>query len=1714
DLPEEDVLPEVRNTALTLSGKGGAVLTYATEPDSPAESLKSVAPGQSVRLVVNPEEGKLLKSGSLKATYVVMQDGKEVTQTIMVMPDEDYRYFLDIPENIVESKGVQVRAEFSDDGVEDRDPGHRGVQLAGAIAVNVTENNSKAVIDTDAVVTAGGDVMLAANAVTNVAALADGTAINGKQPSQPEEPEESYAIVRKDMRIVTEVPVEVGPRAGYTVSLRSEGVRTADGVESGTIELVDVIKDENGKITEIVVKPVSAPGFRMSSGCVAKTIGPDGTVHTYSMQNNGDGTWSRKTDPIDEGSSIAITAQFESDNHYFRTQNDEHGWIILYDNYVRTGEHPVVTLQPDPNYKVGVVTVTYITPNGTEEVQYTLDDPNGGNITLDIPALTEGSGRVYVSADFEKKTIKLIGGALGFADDELDLPDQFKPQCTVSEEYGAAGDTVKVTPDEDNAAKGYKVTGYKVTRIVNWKEETVLEGVGNTFTIPEGLEDAELTIRATLDLKEIELNETELEHGTLKPMTQRADRGETVDVHIDSDSGYRIKQGTLKAILASKDGTYREEIYMSRWTDFLYTFVMPEDVGDLSDLEITFEGEFEEGQAGEGTTTNLGAGLAVTYATSHNRADIKGTVSAAGDIIAQAFASNSASTESAAGYTSGTMGVGGAMSVQIASFDSKARIFDGANVSLDGALALEAGQAVNFKVDADASGSKRQAQGMGIGAGLAVAIDGADATAAIQKKAHIQPLKNKDGILSLTLRADQTVTDSVTSAAGAAGNDMTLIGAVSFDLTGTSAIASFPKIQETMFHVRKGMSITASNLATHVIKAEGATVGKGMAVGAAIGASVINDVARATLGQQVTAKRLTVSAVTESNVLNDTKATASGGRIPFRLRLKDSLLVMLAIPIMKLMAMSGNYYISKDQLDFILQFRLRILTTSGTMGITAAVGFNHQDSKSLAEVLDDIDVDVAGRMIVRAQNHTEAVVKGDGSTQDSTLGVGAGAGLNWVKLRNIASVGTGKIRAGSLEVSATTRDRTRDYTGLIDGLDTEEGVTDALQEVVEDYVRSLVTEMGLFDLVGGNVMDNMIDPMVNDLTREILEAAGLFGFIEDIDFEAVKKTLTEDVLPIAKIAAIPVAAVVGEFLEFEDDSYLERVRSAYVDTFNEEFIGSIDDDIRGMFGDILQGISLFLLDNAFTLLTSGSTTKSPIDSMKEDLNERAEQFTLKGLLNKAKKAHKEAWKAAKEEINECLSEIDSAFKGYADEELDALLNMADSSGYLADKIDVDDLVDVGSDLYEAYNNADADDASGGSTPLERVLNQEAKKILNVCQPEQNALENMVNNVTEPDYSKQIENDVNQFAEENNIILSDEQLAILRDPSDLRTDALRTTAGGHVIDTQAVSGAGSRSIGISGSAAYTNLNFVTRAVLADQSETKTVKQKNEDGEEEETKVTTVTPGKTVTVAGDLVIIATENRFVNNVASAALDSRGNASANHSAGAAANLDVGTDEDVQSVAENESVRMTVGFGGTAEIPESEMGSDRPKIRISLKTGFTLEADEKTGKIYADYTFSDQSGYESEGGRIEVKKDSKGYYVDTNDVKNVGDDAQIAIALNPVEVLHNVPTPSVTSPVDVEADAVTVGVKDREVVGNKLSARAGDIVYVTVQKASGRRVETIGYTYVDAQGRTRTVEINPSVTTSRDEAVFTQIKGDKNEFTYAFRMPDGELTDIDVTIV
>ena len=154
--------------------------------------------------------------------------------------------------------------------------------------------------------------------------------------------------------------------------------------------------------------------------------------------------------------------------------------------------------------------------------------------------------------------------------------------------------------------------------------------------------------------------------GSVKPNVPWADRGERVTVTVTPDKDFKVKSGTLKAVIRANDGSYTEEIFMGRQNDTTYAFDMPADIEDPSAVTITFVGEFEPGQSDSSAfETSLGAGIAVSVVNSESRSDLRGRVTVDGSVAVGASITGGVKTESKAGYSKGNIGIGGAVSVQV-----------------------------------------------------------------------------------------------------------------------------------------------------------------------------------------------------------------------------------------------------------------------------------------------------------------------------------------------------------------------------------------------------------------------------------------------------------------------------------------------------------------------------------------------------------------------------------------------------------------------------------------------------------------------------------------------------------------------------------------------------------------------------------------------------------------------------------------------------------------------------------------------------------------------------------------------------------------------------------------------------------------------------------------------------------------------------------------
>lgn len=284
---------------------GDGVLTYDFLPGSPEKNLEKVNPGDAIRLIPNPASGKKLKEGGLKATYTVKEmvekDGKEeekdVEKTIVITQDAQGRCILNVPESFETDKGIKVTADV-EDGAQSQDADDSQTQLVGSVAVTVAHNDSQALIEQGASVTAGGSVDVDSNIKTNVSTSADGSAVskNGVPASSPAAPA-TYPISR----------AEADNYDGYAKDDQFMYGMILGEMLNGDAEFKAVTKkDDKGVEQEIpyafIITPKPIEGYTAVGATLTYYQG--GEAHTVELKKAEDGTYRVELEQSTLGSII------------------------------------------------------------------------------------------------------------------------------------------------------------------------------------------------------------------------------------------------------------------------------------------------------------------------------------------------------------------------------------------------------------------------------------------------------------------------------------------------------------------------------------------------------------------------------------------------------------------------------------------------------------------------------------------------------------------------------------------------------------------------------------------------------------------------------------------------------------------------------------------------------------------------------------------------------------------------------------------------------------------------------------------------------------------------------------------------------------------------------------------------------------------------------------------------------------------------------------------------------------------------------------------------------------------------------------------------------------------------------------------------------------------------------------------------------------------
>ncbi|MCR4711379.1 MAG: hypothetical protein K5707_03690, partial [Clostridia bacterium] len=286
---------------------------------------------------------------------------------------------------------------------------------------------------------------------------------------------------------------------------------------------------------------------------------------------------------------------------------------------------------------------------------------------------------------------------------------------------------------------------------------------------------------------------------------------------------------------------------------------------------------------------------------------------------------------------------------------------------------------------------------------------------------------------------------------------------------------------------------------------------------------------------------------------------------------------------------------------------------------------------------------------------------------------------------------------------------------------------------------------------------------------------------------------------------------------------------------------------------------------------------------------------------------------------------------------------------------------------------------------------------------------------------------------------------------------------HVFTTKAISGAGTTGSGGAGSLALAVILLTTKAEIAG--------------------------GRNpVTVTGDVTLNAEETRRIRTHSSAAIDARGE----------------PDNNSGDEQEEESGTTTKTFYG----PDKKF-----TVKTTLGGIVTFEGDGTDTTVYLKpdkgYRIADDSvtrsyhekNQEPADDQLDVARfNDEIMIVPYQDIKGKGGDIEdLIVNVKFEEDLHKVPVPEVTDP-DFQ---VGVSVEGREPKNNEIEAKYGDFVYVIVPVTDWHENIRVQYTEGN-ENREISLTANPKE--------FSVVSQNSKETVYTFRMPDGDITKINVS--
>ncbi len=1703
-----DLFDENKASKLTIENgnmTGGKIVTYLE--DKEGESLASVAPGQKVMFVPNPDKGKQLDTLTIK--YHATIDGKDTEKTDTIAADKQGRYVFTVPESLIGTYGLNVNATFKDKDSEAEDKtDNTNTQVTGAVAVAVVLNDNDAIIEDGAIVNAAS-VAVQADELTSAVTTADGTAAGKPKEEEASKPKDE----EPKPKIVTDSKYSV-EAARYALRLNGydeDNLKQSFAEDKYTYE-VNAGKDKPEKVLFSYVKDGKRETEEIKAGDDGKYVidtakigdgsvadvsfiypNEDGelttTGETYQVRNPINVTWNAvsEKDPQDDKKTVKkalgeVKGEQKNGKFVFTVSNIRKGYKLEDEN----------------------ITASYTDLAGKAQ-KVALKKNDDGKYELDVDGLERpipAGAVITVNAQFTEDLRKVAA----------DSNDNGK--VTVSKESAKAGDKVIVALQ---ANTDYSATGVKVTyKNKEGKEQTIDAAKGDdgkfTFEVPEGVDEKEgLKVAGqfaanNVNLKVASGNDKDVKFST----TGRVAKGQEIQVTPSDDKvkeGFKVSKVTFSYFREGENTPTEVDRDGA-------SFKVPDDIKDVGDttelrVNVTFASKDidipAETRVANGKLTpvsrkaDAGDAVVINVTPDDGYRLKKGTLKA--EINTGASSSQIVLTRVSDTQYTFTLPAGTAKDAKItfvAEFEegqadsSKVNTSVGVSVAVGVVLgnntaAIRGGTINTTKDDVQVAANTEgkaettakagySAGNIGVGGAIAVQVASTDTRALVGKS-------NKGG----SIRAAGNLT--VTSA-----------GAQSFGVTGDASGGS--KVLAAKAGVGAGIAVAVNGADAVAAIEDGVTLDADKPI-----AGIVVNAAQKTT-DNVTAKAGATGGVSVVPVLAldiiGTSATASLGR------LKDGAQEVSGVVTVK----------AKNAAKHTVQADASSAGGSTALGGAFAISvIGDSASASLNQSVNALSVAVDATGTSETTEKAVAGVSGgvkgkkdekgsSGSTDkqvDKVLGSGAKlADKNKTKNmspdkltgqtgnRQKAQTSEGSVAgAGAVAVNVQAN---RTSASIADGVDIQAKgkvsvvATNRTVAQVSANASATKSDIGVGIGVGVNVVtvsntasigDGAVSAAELEVAARMPEAAG--AGVEAAEKAEEKKAedgegFEKKMRELAEKASGKLFKAMG----LGESEFLTSLQGTFAETFTKEILsqpelaevkkfldgGDYENKVKAAYDKIkarFEAMTEKLSDAVVTVINqavdTADMTEAQIQALVDEVMAIAQEEilarsaeTVSGMLENA----------GNRMINATLEMVEDGLtgKGWSMDKLTREIRQALSIGLkeFGDGI-VSDTVErlkPHLPLLTADNLMYAVEELTGS--VESELTDFVSFADETFKSDVFNYQDLIDKFAGKNLKEYAQKHIREALKKSSVAVTNEMMdkALAKLDVGVEKPEKEDLTDKHVVTTEAVSGAGAKDVGVAGSVAVAVVNMETKATVADSA-------------------------KDFVMTGLTTVNAQENRRVRTVASSALDEDGDADANDGAGKSKAADTGNSAKKTINYADNKLHVETGAGGSSTF-DNQAQESNPRVLVTVEDGYKAPTK-------ATYKYTDSKG-EEQTGEVSIEKDGQGrlyfrpYY--GSGVKD--NDTTFTVEFE--EDLKELPTVGTS---EIGPTEVKLSVEDREAEDGKWSARAGDVVKVKVPKMDGVKLTGLTYT-VDGEP----VDITQTAGGNADETV------------YIFKMPVGEITSID----